>query len=82
VKTWGGRGRLHGAHRGRSWAALILSIAGMTPPPRPFIGSRRRRGGRLGSDGGGGALSRWWPVMEGKAKRRRCRLMEGKGGGG
>jgi hypothetical protein len=30
----------------------------------PFIGSGRREGGRPGSDGGGGALSRWWPVTE------------------
>jgi hypothetical protein len=50
---------------------------------RPFIGSGRRGGGRLGSDGSGGALSRWWPITEGEAKRRRRRrLREGKGGGG
>jgi hypothetical protein len=49
---------------------------------RPFIGSGRRGGGRPGTDGGGGALSRWWPVMEGEAKRRQRRLREGKGGGG
>jgi hypothetical protein len=34
----------------------------------PFIGSERQGGGRPGSDGGGGALSKWWPVMEGKAR--------------
>jgi hypothetical protein len=39
---------------------------------RPFIGSGRWGGGRLGSDGSGGALSRWWPVTKGEAKRRRC----------
>jgi hypothetical protein len=33
---------------------------------RPFIGSARRGGGWPGSDGGGGALSRWWPVTEGR----------------
>jgi hypothetical protein len=49
---------------------------------RPFIGSRRRGGGRLGCDGGGGALSRWWPVTEGEARRSQRRLREGKGGGG
>jgi hypothetical protein len=48
----------------------------------PFIGSGRRGGGRQGSDGDGGALSRWWPITEGEAKRRRHRLREGKGGGG
>jgi hypothetical protein len=35
----------------------------------PFIGSERRGGGWLGSDGSGGALSNWWPVMEGEARR-------------
>jgi hypothetical protein len=49
---------------------------------RPFIGSGRRGGGRSGSDGGRGALSRWWSVTEGEAKRRRRRLRDGKGGGG
>jgi hypothetical protein len=34
----------------------------------PFIGSERQGDGRPGSDGGGGALSKWWPVMEGKAR--------------
>jgi hypothetical protein len=48
---------------------------------RPFIGSGRQGGGRQGSDGSGGALSRWWPATEGEAKRRRRRLREGKGGG-
>jgi hypothetical protein len=48
----------------------------------PFIGSGRRGGGRLGSDGSGGALSRWWPVMEGETNRRQRWLREGKGGGG
>jgi hypothetical protein len=43
----------------------------------PFIGSGRRGGGRPGSIGGGGALSRWWLVTEGEAKRRRHRLREG-----
>jgi hypothetical protein len=49
---------------------------------RPFIGSGRWGGGRPGSDGGGGVLSRWWPVTKGEAKRRRRQLREGKGGGG
>jgi hypothetical protein len=49
---------------------------------RPFIGPGRRGGGGLGSDGGGGALSRWWPITEGEAKRRWHQLREGKGGGG
>jgi hypothetical protein len=49
---------------------------------RPFIGSGRQGGGQLGSDGGGGAFSRWWPVTEGEAKGRQRRLREGKGGGG
>jgi hypothetical protein len=35
---------------------------------RRFIGSRWRGGVRLGSDGGGGALSRWWPVTEGRRR--------------
>jgi hypothetical protein len=35
---------------------------------RSFIGSGRRGGGRSGSDGGGGALSRWWPVTEGRRR--------------
>jgi hypothetical protein len=48
----------------------------------PFIGSGKQGGGRSGSDGGGVALSRWWPVTEGEAKRRRRRLREGKRGGG
>jgi hypothetical protein len=48
----------------------------------PFIGSGRQGGGQLGSDGGSGALSRWWLVTEREAKRRRRRLREGKGGGG
>jgi hypothetical protein len=48
---------------------------------RPFIGSGWQGGGRLGSDGSGGVLSRWWPVTEGEAKRRRRWLREGKGGG-
>jgi hypothetical protein len=34
----------------------------------PFIRPERRGGGRLGSDGGGGALSKWWPIMEGEAR--------------
>jgi hypothetical protein len=34
----------------------------------PFIGPERWGGGRPGSDGGGGALSKWWPVMEGEAR--------------
>jgi hypothetical protein len=33
-----------------------------------FIGLERRGGGRPGSDGGGGALSKWWPVMEVEAR--------------
>jgi hypothetical protein len=49
---------------------------------RPFIGSGRRGDGRPGSDGGGGALSGWWPVMEGEVKRRQRQLREGKQGGG
>jgi hypothetical protein len=49
---------------------------------RHFIGSSWRGGGRPGSDGDGGVLSRWWPVIEGEAKRRRCRLRWGRGGGG
>jgi hypothetical protein len=48
----------------------------------PFIGSGRQGGGQPGSDGDGGALSRWWSVTEGEAKRRRHLLREGKGGGG
>jgi hypothetical protein len=47
-----------------------------------FIGLGRRGGGRLGSDGDGGALSRWWPVTEGETKRRWRQLRERKGGGG
>jgi hypothetical protein len=35
---------------------------------RPFIGSGMRGGGRPGSDGGDGALSRWWPVTEGRRR--------------
>jgi hypothetical protein len=34
----------------------------------PFIGSGRRGGGRPGCDGSGGALSRWWPVREGRRR--------------
>jgi hypothetical protein len=34
----------------------------------PFIGPERWGGGRPGSDGGGGALSKWWPVMEVEAR--------------
>jgi hypothetical protein len=30
----------------------------------PFIGPERRGGGRPGSDGSGGELSKWWPIME------------------
>jgi hypothetical protein len=30
----------------------------------PFIGTERRGRGQLGSDGSGGALSKWWPIME------------------
>jgi hypothetical protein len=48
----------------------------------PFIGSGRLGGGQLSSDGGGGVLSRWWPVTEGEVKSWWCRLREGKGGGG
>jgi hypothetical protein len=33
-----------------------------------FIGPERRGGSRPGSDGGGGVLSKWWPVMEGEAR--------------
>jgi hypothetical protein len=43
----------------------------------PFIGSGRRGGGRAGSDGGSGALSRWWSVTEGEAKRRQHGLTSG-----
>jgi hypothetical protein len=64
--------------RGCRWERVVEVVAGVL---HPFVGSGRRGGGRLGSDGGGGALSKWWPVMEWEAKRR-CRLMEGKGGGG
>jgi hypothetical protein len=45
----------------------------------PFIGSERRGGGRPGSDGGGGALSKWWPVMEREARGWR-RVMRGNEG--
>jgi hypothetical protein len=31
----------------------------------PFIGPERWGRGRPGSDGGGGVLSKWWPIMEG-----------------
>jgi hypothetical protein len=31
----------------------------------PFKGPERRGGGRPDSDDRGGALSKWWPVMEG-----------------
>jgi hypothetical protein len=48
----------------------------------PFIGSGRQGGGRPGSDGVSGALSRWWLVTEREAKRRRRQLRERKGGGG
>jgi hypothetical protein len=34
----------------------------------PFIGPERRGGGRPGSDGGSGALSKWWPVMDGEVR--------------
>jgi hypothetical protein len=34
----------------------------------PFIGPERWGGGRPGSDGGGGALSKWWSVMEGEVR--------------
>jgi hypothetical protein len=48
----------------------------------PFIRLGRQGGGWPGSDGSGGALSRWGLVTEGEVKRRRHRLREGKGGGG
>jgi hypothetical protein len=34
----------------------------------PFIGPERWGGGRLGSDDGGGTLSKWWPIMEGEVR--------------
>jgi hypothetical protein len=34
----------------------------------PFIGTERQGSGRPGGDRGGGALSMWWPVMEGEAR--------------
>jgi hypothetical protein len=34
----------------------------------PFIGMERQGGGQPGSDDGGAALSKWWPVMEGEAR--------------
>jgi hypothetical protein len=45
----------------------------------PFIGPERQGGGRPGSDGGGGPLSKWWPVMEGEARGWR-RVMRGNEG--
>jgi hypothetical protein len=45
----------------------------------PFRGPERRGGGRPGSDGGGGPLSKWWPVMEGEARGWR-RVMRGNEG--
>jgi hypothetical protein len=43
----------------------VKMVAGVVVP---FIGPKRREGGRPGCDGGGGVLSMWWPVMEGEAR--------------